>query len=95
MRVNGWRQRAEASPYVSHDGSTDWVALALGVHLCFAVTTALLWIVVIVQALRKFPDPPQPGSHSASHRRLGFVAAGDMVCTAVTGWIFYWLAFVA
>ncbi len=95
MRINGWRARAEASPFSSHDGSTDWVALSLGVHLCFAVTTALLWIVVIARALRQFPNPPLPGSHSRWHRRFGYAAAIDMVLTALTGWTFYWLAFVA
>jgi putative membrane protein len=95
MRVNGWRDRAAASPYVSHEGSIDWVTLSLGVHLCFAVTTALLWAIVIIQALRQFPKPPAPSPHSPRHRRVGKLAAIDLLCTAVTGWLFYWLAFVA
>jgi uncharacterized membrane protein YozB (DUF420 family) len=95
MRVNGWHERAQASAYVNRDGTIDWVDLALAVHLCFAVTTALLWGLVIVQALRHFPKPPAPGPHSAWHRRFGILAAIDMLCTAVTGWLFYWLAFVA
>jgi putative membrane protein len=95
MRVNGWRERAGASPYSSHSGSTDWVMIALSIHLCFAVTTALLWIAVIVQALRHFSKPPVPGEHSVWHRRYGQLAAYDMLLTAITGWIFYWLAFVA
>ena len=95
MRINGWRHRAVASPYGSHEGSIDWILVALGVHLCFAVTTAILWVAVIVQALRHFPDPPAPNTHSPWHRRFGKMAAYDMLCTAITGWIFYWLAFVA
>ena len=95
MRIHGWRDRAAASPYLGHDGSTDWVARALAVHLFFSVTTSLLWLAVIYRALRNFPKPPQPGAHSAWHRRFGWLAAIDMACTAVTGWIFYWLAFVA
>lgn len=95
MRANGWRDRAAASPYTAHDGSTDWVLVSLGVHLCFAVTAALLWIVVIARALRGFNSPPAPGPHSAWHRRFGMAAAVDMLATAVTGWVFYYLAFVA
>jgi putative membrane protein len=95
MRVNGWRDRAAASPYTGHEGSIDWVVIALCVHLFFAVTTALLWVAVIARALRHFDNPPVPGPHSAWHRRFGPLAAVDMLCTAVTGWIFYWLAFVA
>jgi putative membrane protein len=95
MRVNGWRDRAASSSYAGRDGSTDWVMLALGVHLCFAVSTALLWAIVIIQALRHFPKPPAPAAHSRWHRRVGYCAAFDMLMTAITGWIFYWLAFVA
>ena len=60
MRINGWRERAEPSPFASHDGSTDWVAVALGVHLCFAVTTALLWIAVITLRAAELSQPAGP-----------------------------------
>jgi putative membrane protein len=95
VRLHGWRHRAAASPYSSHEGSTDWVMLVLSIHLFFAVTSAVLWVLVIYRALRNFPNPPQPGPHSAWHRRWAMIAAIDMTCTAVTGWVFYWLAFVA
>jgi putative membrane protein len=71
------------------------VFTSLGIHLFFAVTTSLLWIWVIVQALRRFPKPPAPGDHSASHKLWAWIAAIDMGMTAITGWIFYLLAFVA
>jgi uncharacterized membrane protein YozB (DUF420 family) len=95
MRLGGWRHRAEDSPFAGVDGATDWVSVSLGIHLCFAITAALLWIVVITRALRNFPSPATPSAHSSWHRRFGMAAAIDMVCTAVTGWIFYYLAFVA
>jgi len=95
IRLHGWRDRAASSPYTGHAGSVDWLTLTLGVHLCFAVTAALLWAVVIFRALANFPSPPHPAPHSAWHRRFATVAAIDMACTAVTGWIFYWMAFVA
>ena len=95
MRINGWRQRAAASAYSTHEESVGWIEISLGVHLFFAVTTALLWIAVMARALRNFSNPPMPGPHSGWHVRFARLAAYDMVCTAVTGWIFYWLAFVA
>ncbi len=95
MRLGGWRHRAEASPFAGGDGTTDWISVSLAIHLCFAITAALLWIVVIARAIRNFPVPPAPSAHSAWHRRFAMAAAIDMVCTAVTGWIFYYLAFVA
>jgi putative membrane protein len=94
MRINGWEQLAEGSPYFNGD---EWsgVWISLYIHLVFAITTAFLWIYVIVQALRRFPKPPAPGQHSPQHIVLARIAALDMVATAVTGWTFYWIAFVA
>jgi putative membrane protein len=50
---------------------------------------------VVWEALRRFPTPPAPGSHGPRHRRMARLAALDMAATALTGVIFYWLAFVA
>ena len=95
IRVNGWTERAELSPYFDNDHKwTCPAGLALVVHLSCAVPTLLLWIVVIARALRGFAHPPAPGAHSAAHARWGWLAAAGMALTAVTGWIFYWLAFV-
>jgi putative membrane protein len=89
MRLNGWRSRASASPFFP-----DIVMPLLYVHLFFAVTTAALWSFVVIQAYRHFPQPPTPGSYSVRHRFWGWLAAIDMVLTALTGWTFYVLAFV-
>lgn len=91
MRLHDWTTRAEASPYYANG-----VAHAvLWIHLVFAVPTALIWIYVIAQALRRFSSPPLPGEHSRQHVFWGRLAAIEMSLTAITGWIFYWLAFVA
>jgi putative membrane protein len=85
-----WRERARPSPF--------WpagVLWALGIHLVFAVSTFGLWVWVVWEALRRFPTPPEPGSHGPRHRRMARLAALDMAATALTGVIFYWLAFVA
>jgi hypothetical protein len=88
--LTSWEARAEPSPYY-----TTWVRPSLYVHLFFAIPTTLLWIYVVIAALRRFDDPPRPGAHSRNHRFWGWVAVIEMVMTAVTGWTFYWLAFVA
>ena len=91
-----WEELAKDSPYFDEKNAwTSTAGIALIIHLCFAIPTLLLWIYVIVQALRKFPAPPLPGSHSLAHKRFGWLAAGGMFMTAVTGGIFYYLAFVA
>ncbi|GIW95137.1 MAG: hypothetical protein KatS3mg110_3178 [Pirellulaceae bacterium] len=92
--VTDWRSLASHSPYWNVRG-VNVVAWALGVHLSVAVPTAILWIVVVVGALRGFGHPPRPTGHSRRHRTLGWAAVTGMALTAVTGWIFYWMAFVA
>jgi putative membrane protein len=96
IRVNGWELRAEKSPYF--DSAHKWTSpagLALIIHLSFAVPTLVLWTIVVIQALRNFSRPPQPGVHSRWHVRWATLGAVGMVLTALTGWVFYWLAFVA
>ncbi|MBX7075003.1 MAG: DUF420 domain-containing protein [Pirellulales bacterium] len=95
MRINGWRERAQASPYFGTNEAHGAVFTALYVHLVFAVSVPLVWAGVIAAALWRFPRPPAPAAHSRTHRLWGWIAAIDMALTAVTGWIFYWLAFVA
>jgi uncharacterized membrane protein YozB (DUF420 family) len=90
-----WRQRAALSPYFDAASGTGLVMSALRVHLVFAITTLVLWVAIIFNALARFPKPPGPNHHSGFHARWGKVAAIDMVLTAATGWVFYFLAFVA
>ncbi|MEQ8785990.1 MAG: DUF420 domain-containing protein [Pirellulaceae bacterium] len=88
-----WEDMARPSRYwVDDQWNTVWYSLA--VHLCFAVPTPFLWIFVIVQALRKFPNPPRPNEYSPSHIFWARTAAIEMTLTAVTGWVFYVLAFI-
>ncbi len=96
-----WETRAAASPYFPDDyqaAGAKWasvVGVSLIVHLLFAVPTAFLWVVVIVGALRRFPRPAAPSGYSGRHVFWARLAAAGMVLTSLTGWVFYWLAFVA
>ena len=88
--ITKWRDRAAASPYYD-----TWVFPSLYLHLFFAVPTLLLWVYVIVDSVRKFATPPRPNAYSHRHKKLGKLAAIEMTLTALTGWVFYWLAFVS
>jgi len=90
VRIFGWRQFAEASVYYD-----SWVFPSLYVHLVFSISTTILWIYTIVAAVRRFAKPPCPNAYSPRHRFIAKIAAVDMFCTAITGWVFYVLAFVA
>jgi uncharacterized membrane protein YozB (DUF420 family) len=90
VRFHGWREQAKPSPYF---GTVLFPVLY--VHLFFAVSTSLLWIYTLAAAWRGFGRAMTPGPHSPAHRRVAPIAAAGMFCTAVTGWLFYYLAFVA
>ena len=89
--VTDWRTLAEASPYYE-SGVVNW---CLWVHLTFAIPTPLVWIVVIWKALKTFRDGFEQGRANRIHRWSGRFAALMMLMTAVTGWVFYYVAFVA
>ena len=71
-----------------------FVRQMLRVHLVFAISTPLLWIATVVNALLKFPNPPVPGPNSRLHKVLGWASVIDLVGTSVTGLLFYYQAFV-
>lgn len=90
IRILGWESRAEVSPFYE-----DWVYPTLYVHLAFAITTFVLWLVVTVQALRKFPSHLKYSPYNQSHKKLAKPAALSLYGTALTGWVFYYIAFLA
>lgn len=92
--MTDWTELAAPSPYYS-SGTWNAVNLSLIVHLLFAVPTLLLWIFVIVQAIRQFGWSGQTGTYGRQHAFWGRLASLGMLMTAVTGWLFYWLAFAA
>lgn len=89
IRLYGWVHRAD--PVAGEPAPIIWTTLYI--HLFFAITTSVLWVFVIVQALLKFPSPPKPCEYSGRHLFWGKLAALDMFMTALTGWVFYLLAF--
>ena len=90
MRLVGWRQLAEPSPYYN-----NIMPIALGIHLVCSISTTITLIATVWLALRGFPAPPSPGSHSTLHKKMGKLSALGLFLTSVTGWTFYYLAFVA
>lgn len=90
IRISGWRHLAELSPYYD-----NWVLPALLFHLIWAIPAVLLWIVAIYGAFKNFGLSPRPGRYSMIHKRMGRLAVLTMVGTGLSGWLFYWLAFIA
>jgi uncharacterized membrane protein YozB (DUF420 family) len=89
MRLFGWRQYAEASPYYD-----SLVIPALILHLIFAIPTFFLWIYTIYMALRH-RIVENSGKVRFQHRFFGRLSAYAMIGTTVSGCLFFWLAFMA
>lgn len=93
----GWKQivnKAPETPRLDADQLAH-VERILWIHLVFAISTPVLWLVTTVLALKRFPHPPHPGPHSRLHKTLGWLSTLDLVLTSVTGLIFYHAAFMA
>jgi uncharacterized membrane protein YozB (DUF420 family) len=90
MRWNGWRHLAEASPYYQ-----TWVFPALYIHLFFAIPTLFLWVYTIYMATRHRINQATGGRTRFEHKKYGRLSAYTMIATTITGWIFYYLAFLA
>jgi len=90
MRLIGWKHLAEPSPYY-----LSIVPYALFVHLICSISTVVVLSVTVTLALKRFSKPPRPGAHSRLHKTLGKFAAVGLSMTSITGWIFYYLAFIA
>ncbi|NRA43454.1 MAG: DUF420 domain-containing protein [Oligoflexales bacterium] len=90
VRFSNWQEAAKLSPFYQ-----TWLYPALVIHLIFAISTVFLWIACIYGAIKKFTKPPRPSIYSPKHKLLGRLSVAGMFGTAVTGWIFYYVAFVA
>ena len=88
--ITDWRVLASESRFYD----SGLVDRFLWIHLSFAIPTPIVWLTVVVMALRRFPAKAAPGEHSQFHRRWGWIAVVMMLMTTTTGCVFYWLAFV-
>ncbi len=101
MRINGWRQRAAASRFWGTAsagtlaGTTNWVDgrwpcifFSPPPPHCFGLSSS-------PERSGSFRVRRRRPRTAAWHRRWGKLAAIDMLLTALTGWLFYWMAFVA
>jgi uncharacterized membrane protein YozB (DUF420 family) len=79
VRFFGWKERAMPSPYY---GLTLFAFLA--VHVCLATTLSLLWFRTLWLA-----------AHKRRHQHLGKVTAVLMFLSTITGFAFYYMAFMA
>ena len=69
-----------ASSYAGTTTLNFWIYL----HTFFAITTILVWVVLIIASLRRFPKPPAPNAFSRTHRHWGRIGMIWMLVTRLT-----------
>lgn len=87
--LNGWRHRAAAS--VAEIPAITYMTLTI--HLAFWLVTGLIWMWLLVQSLRKIPNPPQACEFGPFYIFWSVMLALQFFLTTLTGWEFYLLAF--
>ena len=90
IRLNGWRHLAESSPYYD-----SLVFPALYIHLVFAISTPFIWAYTLIKALKQFGNPVQLNDYTATHKFWGKISLAFLCLTTISGWTFFFLAFVA
>jgi uncharacterized membrane protein YozB (DUF420 family) len=92
VRLNGWHELAAPSPYFA-----TTLPPVLAVHVTLASLTFAGWLFMLghgVRAMRLGREPATARAR-ATHRRIGRATALGTVLTTITGWVFYYMAFVA
>ncbi len=95
MVHHGWQNIVKSARPDMSTESLNFARSVLYVHLVFAISTPLLWLLTISLALLKFGKPAFPSRHSPLHKFLGWCSAGDLALTSATGLLFYYFAFIA
>jgi len=91
VRFFGWQDHAKVSPYY------DTILFpVLYFHVVWATLAAFAWGFQIFKALKNIgPNMERSNTYSKFHKKMGWAAVILMAGTSVTGWFFYYMAFVA
>jgi hypothetical protein len=78
----------------SRFAGTGWLNGLIYFHTLCAITSSLLWILLVGILLLKFARPPKPNAFSKWHILFGRIGMIDMLLSAGTGVILYFAGFV-
>lgn len=86
IRFGGLDQVIEQSHYYG----TAVLTTIFIIHLIFAISSALLWLWLIIVSARRYPV-----HFRFPHKKYGILVFIDIVLTTITGWILYAMVFSA
>ena len=91
VRIVDWKSSAMLSPYYD-----TYLYPLLYVHLVFALSTFLLLVGTYYNDYKTFKNKTLgAGLNSSAHKKLGPLSSIGLVATSLTGWAFYYMAFIA
>ncbi len=86
LQFGGLSNISKQSPY---SGTIELTILFI-VHLIFATSSFLGWLWLIIKSAKRYPD-----AFDFDHKKWGKILFWDIVLMVITGWILYWMTFVA
>jgi len=72
---------------------TTFLNASIYTHTLFAITTSLIWLVLIIFSLFKFSKDPKPNQFSKAHKFWGRIGMIDMLLTGITAVQLYIVGF--
>jgi hypothetical protein len=63
-------------------------------HTVVAILTSLIWVVLIILSLKRFPVPAAPGAFSKTHRFWGRAGMITMILTGLSAFPLYYYGFM-
>lgn len=67
--------------------------MTLVIHVAFLATSLAIWVVLLVAALRRIPNPPGPCDFGRTYLFWIVLLGLQTFLAALTGWEFYMLAY--
>ncbi len=74
---------------------TTLLLATIYIHGLFSISATLIWVLLILVSLRRFGNPPSPGSFSSLHRAWGIAGMVTMMGAGLTAPPLYYFGFVA
>ncbi len=91
LRLAGGMEELTKESRFFHTPVLDWSTY---IHLFFSVTTAIIWIALVIVSLRRFSNPPAPKQgFSRAHKFWGRLGMIWMIMTGLTGLELYIVGF--
>ena len=88
--LGDWRSRAVKA---AGEAIAPVTFMTLAIHVAFLATSLLIWVVLLVAAVRRVPNPPGPCTFAPTYLFWIVLLGLQTFLAMLTGWEFYMLAY--